>query len=787
MKLPLSWLKDYMNTDGIDDAVYAHMLTMSGSMVEGIENAAAEIKNVVVGEILDIEKHPDADKLVVCRVDVGEDEPIQIVTGAKNVFAGAHVPIAKHKSSLPGGIKITKGKLRGVLSCGMMCSVNELGISDEKADGILILPEDTVPGTDITEVLGLDESVAEFEITSNRPDCMSIIGLARESAATFNREFKIPEIKPTGNHENINDYVSAEIAAPELCSRFTGCVVKNVKIGPSPEWMQKRLKACGIRAINNVVDITNYIMLEYGQPMHAYDLDHVEGRKIIVRRAKEGEILETIDDLPRTLNDSMIAIGDEKRAIGVAGVMGGANSEVCDTTVTVLFESACFNAVAVRRGAKALGMRTDASALFEKGLDSENCLPAIRRACELMEELGAGEVVGGVIDLYPVRKEQTILPFEPQKMNKFLGLDVSEEEMKEILSRLEFKVKHGKVYVPTFRGDIESMADIAEEIARIYGYDKIPTTMMKGSVTVGGKNKKQRLEDTVRDSLTAVGLYEVTTYSFIDPKENDLILLPENDVKRDMVKISNPLGEENSVMRTDMLSSVLKVLRTNFNRRNPEAHVFEIGTVYIPKKGQVLPDEKSIVAIGMYGGCDFYDIKGITESLLSDLNINDYEFIAYKDNTAFHPGRCAHVYANGILLGTVGQVHPNVAANFKVGTECYCALLDFDVLLSGYTTNRQYKALPKFPAISRDISITLDKNINVGEIMKIIEKHRGNILESCNLFDVYEGEQVGEGKRSVAYALSFRADDRTLTDNEVNEVMDSILSSLKNELNAELR
>ena len=787
MKLPLSWLKDYMNTDDIDNATYTHMLTMSGSMVEGIENPAEEIKNVVVGKILKIEKHPDADKLVVCQVDIGEGESVQIVTGAKNVFEGAFVPVAKHKSSLPGGVKITKGKLRGVLSCGMMCSVNELGISDEPADGILILSDDVTPGADITEVLGLDESVAEFEITSNRPDCMSIIGLARESAATFNRGFKIPEVKATGNNEDVNDYASAEIAAPELCSRFIGRVIKNVKITPSPEWMQKRLKACGIRAINNVVDITNYIMLEYGQPMHAYDLDHVEGHKIIVRRAEEGELLETLDDQPRTLQSSMIAIGDEKRAIGVAGVMGGANSEVCDTTVTVMFESACFNAVAVRRGAKALGMRTDASALFEKGLDPENCLPAIQRACELMEQLGAGEVVGGMIDIYPVKKEQTVLPFEPDKMNRFLGLEVSAAEMKEILARLEFEVKDDKVYVPTFRGDIESMADIAEEVARIYGYDKIPTTMMKGCVTVGGKSKKQHLEDVIRDSLTAVGLYEVTTYSFIDPKENDMILMPQEDDRRNMVRISNPLGEENSVMRTDMLSSVLKVLRTNFSRRNAEAGIFEIGSVYIPKEEQVLPDENQIVAVGMYGGCDFYDIKGKVENMLADLNINDYEFITCKDNPSFHPGRCAHIYACGKFLGIIGQIHPKVAANFKIGVETYCALLDFNVLLSGYTTDRQYKALPKFPATSRDIAVILDKNINVGEVIKIIESNRNGILESYSLFDVYEGEQVGDGKKSVAYSLLFRAEDRTLTDKEVNEVMDKILSGLKEKLNAELR
>ena len=787
MKLPLSWLKDYMNTDRIDDATYTHMLTMSGSMVEGIENAANEIKNVVVGRILKIEKHPDADKLVICQVDVGDAEPIQIVTGAKNVFEGAVVPVAKHKSCLPGGIKITKGKLRGVVSCGMMCSTDELGISDERATGILILPEDTPIGADIVDVLELDDSVAEFEITSNRPDCMSVIGLARESAATFNRPFTIPKINACGNDEDVNNYASVEILNPELCSRYVGRVVKNVKIAPSPEWMQKRLKACGIRAINNVVDITNYVMLEYGQPMHAYDLEHVEGHKIIVRNADEGEILETLDDQPRTLKSSMIAIGDEKRAIGVAGVMGGANSEVSEDTTLVMFEAANFNAVAVRRGAKALGMRTEASALFEKGLDPETCVPAIDRACQLMTELGAGEVIGGRIDLYPVRKEQTILPFEPEKMNRFLGLEVPEDEMKEILSRLEFEIKDGKIYVPTFRGDIEGMADIAEEVARIYGYDKIPTTMMQGCVVVGGKNKKQKLEDAVRGSLVSAGLYEVMTYSFIDPKENDLVLIPSDDNRRNMVRISNPLGEENSVMRTDMLSSIMKVMRTNFNRRNSNAGVFEIGSIYLPQEGQTLPRETQIVAIGMYGDCDFYDLKGKVEYLLENLNICDYEFITCSDNASFHPGRCAHVYAGGKFLGTLGQVHPSVTDNFKIGTDIYSALLDFEVLLAGYTTDRQYKALPKFPATSRDIALILDKKINVGDVIKIFEKQRGGILESYNLFDVYEGEQVGEGKKSVAYSLSFRAEDRTLTDQEVNEVMDKILSDLKDQLDAELR
>ncbi len=787
MKLPLSWLKDYMNTDGIDDKTYAHKMTMSGSIVEGIENPAKEIKNVVTGKILKIEPHPDADKLVVCQVDLGEEEPVQIVTGAPNVVEGAIIPVAKHKSTLPGGIKITRGKLRGVMSNGMMCSTDELGISEERATGILILPSDTPVGADITEVLGLNESVAEFEITSNRPDCMSIIGLARETAATFDRPFQIPEVSVKECGGDVHDYAEVAIENPELCSRFVGRVVKNVKIGPSPEWMQKRLKACGIRAINNVVDITNYVMLEYGQPMHAYDLNHVEGRKIIVRNAREGERLETLDEQPRTLNAAMIAISDTKRAIGVAGVMGGANSEVTDDTTEVLFESATFQAVAVRRGAKALGMRTDASALFEKGLDSENCLPAINRACQLMADMGAGEVVSGMIDLYPVKKAPHVLPFEPEKMNRFLGLSVPEEEMIAILNRLEFRVADGKVYIPSFRADVEGMADVAEEVARIYGYEKIPSTMMRGAVSVGGRNRKQLLEDTVRSRLTASGLYETVTFSFIDPKEYDLLRMEKEDARRDMIRISNPLGEENSVMRTDMLSSVLKTLRINYNRRNPKAGIYELGTVYIPREGEQLPEEKQQIAIGMYGECDFYDLKGIAEQLLEAVGIAKYTFKPETEDPSFHPGRCATVWVKGRKFGILGQVHPQAAANFKIGTEVYCAVLDFPALLEFATDEKHYQALPKFPATGRDIALILDKTVNVGEIAGVIEAHKGDILREYALFDVYEGAQVGEGKKSVAYSLTFRADDRTLTDGEVNQVMDKILAELKEKLHAELR
>lgn len=787
MRLPLSWLKDYMNTDGIENAEYMHKMTMSGSIVEGIENAADEFKNVVTGKILKIEKHPDADKLVVCQVDVGEDAPIQIVTGATNVFEGAVVPVAKHKSTLPGGVKITKGKLRGVESFGMMCSTDELGISEERATGILILSDDTPIGEDITKVLGLDENVAEFEITSNRPDCMSIIGLARETAATFNRPFNVnvPQVKE--NSENAADMARVEIRNTDLCSRYIGRIVKNVKIAPSPEWMQKRLKACGIRAINNVVDITNYVMLEYGQPMHAYDLDHVEGKKIIVRNAEKDEKLETLDDQPRMLGESMIVIADEKRAIGVAGVMGGANSEVCDDTTTVLFESACFNAAAVRKGAKALGMRTDASALFEKGLDSENCLPAINRACELMVQLGAGEVVGGIIDEYPIKKQQLVLDFEPEKMNAFLGMDIPCDEMVEMLARLDFKVENDKVYVPTYRGDIEGMADISEEVARIYGYDRIPTTLMKGEMVAGGKTDKQKLRDTVRNCLAANGLYEIITYSFIDPKENAMVRIPEDDSRSNFVRITNPLGAENSVMRTDMTSSLLKTLRTNYTRRNAQAALFELGTIFTPIEGEQLPRETQQIAVGMYGEYDFYSIKGVIEALFEKVGIYDCIYVACKDNPTYHGGRCAEILSGDKKLGIIGQIHPSVSAEFKIDTDVYAAIIDFEVLSELADMQRHYVPLPKFPAVTRDIAVTLDKDVEVGEIVKIIKANRKGIIESYNLFDIYEGIQVGKGKKSVAYSLTFRSADKTLTDDDVNPIVNTILKQLEEKLGAQLR
>lgn len=786
MKLPMSWLKDYMNIDGIEPADYIHRMTMTGSKVEGIENPGAEIKNVVVGKIEKIEKHPDADKLVVCQVNVGE-ETIQIVTGAPNVFEGAVVPVAKHKSNLPGGVKITKGKLRGVESFGMMCSTDELGISQERAAGILILPEDTEIGADICDVLGLNENIVEFEITSNRPDCMSIIGLARESAVTYDRPFQIPEAVYHCAAEKTEDTASVTVEDAQLCPRYVAHTVKNVKIAPSPEWMQRRLQACGIRAINNVVDITNYIMLEYGQPMHAYDLDHVVGKHITVRRAKDGEMLETLDSQPRELDSSMIVIADDERAIGVAGVMGGANSEVTEKTSTVLFEAANFHPATIRRAAKKLGMRTEASALFEKGLDSENTMLAIERACQLMEELGAGEPLGGCIDVYGYHKPVVELPFEGEKMRTFLGMDIPDAEMRNILERLGFRLENDRIYAPSFRSDIECRADIAEEVARIYGYDNIPTTLMNSEVVVGGKTAEQKLEDTVKNAMTAAGYYEMTTYSFIDPKEYVMSGISEEDARFNFIRIQNPLGEENSVMRTAMLPSTMEILSINYRRRNPRAALFELDFVYTPVEGEKLPNEHRILSVGMYGNGDFYALKGALETVAAEIGLPKLKFVAEQGDASYHPGRCAKVYAGQELLGIMGQIHPKIARNYKIQTEVYAAELDFEAMVQLAHTEKHYTALPKFPAVTRDIAMVVDENVPVGDVEDIFDKHTAGIIESYTLFDVYRGLQIGKNKKSVAYSLTFRTADRTLTDEEVGTVMSAILEDLKEKLGADLR
>jgi len=790
MKLPLSWLSDFINIDGIDLKQYEHGMTMSGSKVENIESLGADIQNVVTGKILKITPHPDAEKLVVCIVDVNEDEPIQIVTGATNVFEGAIIPVAKHKSTLPGGVKITKGKLRGVESFGMLCSEIELKIGDD-ADGIMILDENTPIGEDICKTLGLNESVVEFEITSNRPDCLSIIGLARETAATFDKEFKIPGITVPEISGNASDLAKIEIADFDLCPRFCARIVKNVKIGPSPAWMQQRLENAGIRAINNIVDITNYVMLEYGQPMHAYDFDKIAGGKIIVRAAKDNEILKTLDGQDRTLDSSMIAITDESGVIGVAGVMGGFSTEVTDKTTTILFESANFNPASVRHGAKKLQMLTEASKRFDKGLDINNTLPAINRACQLLAEMGAGEVVSGVIDIASEQKSPITLPLEVERINKFLGCEISEEEMVKILEKLGFSVdtrsRPANITVPSFRNDICLFEDIAEEVVRIYGYDKIPSTTTLGATLCGGRTIEQEALHKIKQNLTAQGLNEIVTYSFLNEKTNDDLLFSVDDTRRNMVKVLNPLGAETSSMRTSMLPSMLEVLRHNYNMRNAHALLFETGHVYLPTIDGELPNELATICVGAYGEhFDFYVLKGIIEELFDMLSITA-NVKSINDNPTYHPGKCAGFFVGNLQIGTLGQIHPLVAKNFKISNDIYCAELDIAGLLKYSKKTKQYKGLPKFPAITRDIAMLIADEIPVGDIETIFTKNRGNILESYSLFDVYKGSQIETGKKSAAYSLTFRAKDKTLTDDEVTNVMNKILDDLKNKLNAELR
>jgi len=786
MKLPISWLSDFTDISNIDLKAYEHGMTMSGSKIEGIESLGDEISNVVTGKILKITQHPDAEKLVVCSVEVGESEPIQIVTGATNVFEGAIIPVAKHKSTLPGGVKITKGKLRGVESFGMLCSVEELAIGSD-ADGIMILPDDTAVGADICEVLGLNESIVEFEITSNRPDCLSVIGIARETAATFGRELTVPAVNVPDVGGSAADLAQIEIADFDLCPRFCARIVKNVKMGESPLWMQKRLEAAGIRAISNIVDITNYVMLEYGQPMHAYDFDKVSGGKIIVRAAKDGEVLETLDGQSRELDGSMIAITDESGVIGVAGVMGGASTEISDSTTTILFESANFNPASVRSGAKKLQMRTEASGRFEKGLDRENSLAAINRACQLIAEIGAGEVVAGVIDVAAPVKSPTVLPLEVERINKFLGCDISEAEMVKILEKLAFSVADGKVTVPSFRADVTLMEDIAEEIARIWGYDKIPSTTALGDTICGGRTVEQETSAKIKSNLTAQGLCEIVTYSFISPKNFDLLNLPQDSEFRDTVNILNPLGEETSVMRTLMLDSLLAAMARNYNRRNPSALLFEVGNVYRSTEVGKLPDEPRMLSVGMYGEyVDFYVLKGVLENLFEMLGLK-VSYNSIGDMVSYHPGQTAEILVGNRRIGVMGQVHPAVAKNFEIDCTAFAAEINLESVFQYCKPHKQYKALPKFPAMSRDVAMLIADEVPVAEIELIFTKNRGNILESFSLFDVYKGEQIESGKKSVAYSLTFRAADRTLTDDEVSAVMAKILDDLGAKLGAEVR
>jgi len=794
MKVPMSWLNDYVDIN-MSPEEYAAGMTMSGSKVESIQKMGEEIQNVVVAKILSIEKHPDADSLQICQVDFG-NEQTQIVTGATNIKVGDYVPVAKHGSKLPGGITIKKTKLRGVESNGMMCSIGELGLTKEDyphaaEDGIFILEGQPPLGTDIKEVLGLNENVIEFEITSNRPDCFSVIGLARESAATFDKKLFYPEVKVQESGGDVNDFASVEVLAPDLCPRYAARVVRNVKIQPSPKWLRDRLRACGVRPINNIVDITNYVMLEYGQPMHAFDLNYLAGRKIVVRRAKDNEVIRTLDDQERVLDSNMLVIADAEKPVAVAGVMGGANSEITDDTHIILFEAANFNASSVRLTAKKLGMRTEASSRFEKGLDVHLVEQALDRACQLVDELGAGEVVAGIIDVNNSNPKPIQLLLRPDKINTFLGTALKAEEMVDILRKLEFEVNSEDmmITVPSFRSDIETEADIAEEIARIYGYNNIPSTLLSGETTQGQKTYKQKIESKVKDCLVGQGLSEIITYSFTNPKVFDDLNIPSDSVLRNAVTITNPLGEESSIMRTTTLASMLEVLSRNYSHRIDEVALFELGTIYLPKSLPVneLPEEKVMVTVGMYGGVDFYDLKGIVEELLHTLGIKEYTVEKESQNPSFHPGRTAKLYVNGKELGIFGEVHPAVLENFEIGIRSYVAMLDFNLLCNASNLNVKYKPLPKYPAVTRDISMLVNEQVMVKEIETVIKKCSGKLLEELKLFDVYKGKQIPEGMKSVAYSIVFRAADRTLTDEDVNHVFDKIVKALQENLGAQLR
>ncbi len=792
MDLPMSWLSDYTDISGVTPKEYSDKMTMSGSKVEGVENLGKDIDKVVVGKVLECEMHPDSDHLHVCMVDVGEGEPIQIVCGAPNVAVGQKVPVALNGAILPGGIKIKKGKLRGVMSNGMICSHDELGIEPSRLGyepeyGILVLDENAEIGSDVKDLFGLNENVVEFEITSNRPDCFSIIGLARETAATFKKSFNVPTPKVTEAGGDINDMLSVEILDKDKCKRYCARAVKNVKIGPSPKWMRERLEACGVRAINNIVDITNYVLLEYGQPMHAFDIRDIAGGKITVRRANDGEVIKTLDEQDRTLINDDLVIADNERAIAIAGVMGGFNSEIKDDTTTVVFESAMFDAASVRLTAQRVGLRTEASSRYEKGLDYHNTVPAIERACELVEMLGCGENVSGMIDVLGNVEEPVSIKFRPDKINSFLGTDIAEADMLETFERLGIECRDMMLYPPSWRPDLLAEADIAEEVARFYGYDLIPTTLMVGQTTCGILTPEQKLEREISNILTAQGLYEIYTYNFQSPAMLDKLNVAPNSPLRNQVKISNPLGEDTSVMRTTMAGSMLETLSRNYNYRTKSGKFFELGRVYIPNEKGQLPDEPRTLMIGMYNDVDFFDIKGVCEEMFSELHITDVEYERLTDNPVYHPGRSAVIKANGKTLGVIGEVHPSVLRNFEIGVKAYIGELDFTAVFNAANRDVKYTPLTKFPAVTRDSSIVCNIETPVAEIEKVMKKAGGKLLSKLELNDVYTGSQIPEGKKSVMYKAEFKAPDRSLTGEEADNLHTKIVKNLSNELGAELR
>ena len=896
MNLSRKWLNEFVTVTA-SDKEFAEAMTLSGSKVELTHDLGEEISNVVVGRLLSMERHPDSDHMWICQVDVAQDEPIQIVTGAWNIHPGDLMPVALHKSTLPGGVKIQKGKLRGAVSNGMFCGLAELGLDTRDfpygvitpaailgdyhpldkdkpsipadiqpghkvygpvvcakvtgvtttgysaydvtldtgdgtatvsttcpnlheedlvayntksntictledlhaqqaefphciPDGIFVLNEDCKPGDDIKPIIGADDHVVEFEITPNRPDCLSVIGLAREAAATFDAPLTLHEsVVKGGGNGSLMELLDVETPASDLCPRYTARMVRNVKIAPSPKWMRERLRSMGVRPINNIVDITNYVMLEYGQPMHAFDYRYVKGGKIIVRRAEEGEELTTLDGQVRKLNANHLVIADEHRAVGLAGIMGGENSEIVDDTVDVVFESACFDGTCIRKGALALGMRTEASAKFEKGLDPLNTLPAVNRACELVELLGAGEVLDGTIDILNYVPQPRVLKLEPEKINGLLGTDIAEDEMVSILKKLDFQVEGDQVTVPSWRGDVIGMADLAEEVARFHGYNNIPITLMRGQTTLGGFSVEEKLERQLGSLCRAMGFDEIITYSFISPTCYDKIRWDADDARRQSFKILNPLGEDTSIMRTTVLPSMLEILTRNYNYRNQNVRLYEVGRIYLPGGEDGLAVENKVLSMGAYGSdMDFYALKGCVEAILKDLRAEDVHFeVPSETNPSYHPGRVADVYAGDQRIGVLGQVHPLVAQNYGVDAQFYCAELELNALMAAKGADPEYVPLPKFPNLTRDIAVVCDEAVTVGALEACIRKGAKGLLKECKLFDIYRGKGVDEGKKSVAFNLVLRADDRSLTSEEADEDVKSILAALEKELGAVLR
>ena len=805
MKTSLSWINDYVDIKDISVKEFVDKMTTTGSKVEKVENLGQEIQGVVTGKIVQLEKHPDADKLQVSKVDIG-NEIIQVVTGAQNVKIGDVIPVATVGATLPGGIKIKKGKLRGVESLGMMCSIHELNLTkedypDAADDGIFILSNDLPLGVDVKEIFNIDETVIEFEITSNRVDCFSVIGLAREAAAAFNKKLVKPAINIKEVEEKASDVISVEVLNNDYCKRYAARVIRNVKVEKSPKWIRDRLKSCGIRPINNIVDVTNFVMLEMGQPMHAFDLSKISNNKLVVRNANNGEKITTLDEVERSLDNNMLVISDSDKPLAIAGIMGGQYSGISDNTTDIVLECANFDSANVRMTSKKLGLRSDSSSLFEKGLNIDNVILAINRATSLICEVSGGKALEGIIDSNKKEVEVKILPVDSNRINRLLGTDIKEQEMFDILERLEFIVNQSEktVLVPSFRSDIENMADLAEEIARLYGYNNIKSTLLENvTPTVGGKTKIQKAEDKIKEVLLSGGLHEILTYTFTSPKVFDKLELEVGSTLRNVITISNPLGEDYSVMRTTPVPEMLSALGQNNTKRQDVAHLFEISKVFLKTPDGPNPVEMEILNVGMYGNVDFYGLKGIVEDIFEELKIRHYEILPceFKEGAnlvtgtskeMFHPGRCAEIRLKGEVIGRLGEVHPNVSKNFKCPERTYIACLNIAMLEACSVDREEYKKLPKFPEITRDISFTLPRDIMVKQIEDILKQRGGKILESFKLFDVYQGKQVGEGLKSVAYSLKFRASDRTLTDEEVSKTMKKIIDGLQRNLNATLR